>query len=697
MIGLLLAGLVLLASVLVGKVMRDRELALGRDHLQRTVHLLTEQTQLGFAPAYSMLDRLADLSPSLPDGFEKKFTSAEGHYLLSRMVQGKPLELSVLNREGKLLAHSDSVPTSPGRFDTLSVQQLMKSPEPSVRIGSVEWLHGRWMIPISRRINGEDGQLLGILQVSVASEALSQIYAPTGAMFGPQSLIELHHDERGLLATWPFHTNFLGQPQQTPLAMQPPAKDGEVRILPERMSPEWNGTGPRAVIAHHLEAQRMMLFMAVPENTYLAGWRQVSRILMLNLLVTLGTLLVATPLVVKILRKREGYLERMEKLKEQAEAANLSKSRFLATMSHEIRTPMNAILGMAQLLRLPDTTERERRNYTDTILKSGHALLALLNDILDLSKVEAGRIELLEETFDPEALIQETVTLFGEEAKRRGLTLRGEWNSPHMIRRGDPMRLQQMLSNLVSNALKFAEKGEVRIQGQAVAFGDQGAELTFSVVDTGIGIAPEMRGRMFRPFTQADSSATRKYGGTGLGLSIVRSLARQMGGDADFESEPGLGSRFWFTIKTAAPQTELPQQPSPEPVHEALPLQPLGPILVVEDNPINLELMENMLQRLGCECVSAENGERAVDLITKQGLKPRLVLMDVQMPVMDGLSATQAIRTWEQTHGLPPLPIIALTAAAFEEDKQQTQEAGMNAFLSKPVDMEALREVIERN
>ena len=398
----------------------------------------------------------------------------------------------------------------------------------------------------------------------------------------------------------------------------------------------------------------------------------------------------------------------LKEARDKAQAANVAKSRFLATMSHEMCTPMNGVLGMAQLLLAPALAEADRIRFAQTILTSGQTLLELLNDILDLSKIEAGKLQLEAKAFEVAALLGNTRNLFSGAAQAKGLQLELEWTGPaNQHYRGDAHRLAQMLANLVGNAIKFTASGHVRIACRELGRMDGRAQLEFSVSDTGIGIAQDDMAVLFKPFSQTDSSVTREFGGTGLGLSLVRTLAQAMQGEVGVSSEPGRGTRFWFKV----PMEVLAVQPAAAAVVQDAAKPPVdnapggalhGHILVAEDNPINAMVMQSFAARLGLTMTLVGDGQKALEVISQRppGMQPAdLVLMDVHMPVMDGYTATERIREWERSaaaQGQRRVPIIALTADAFEEDRQRCLAAGMDDFLTKPIAIGLLKSVLAK-
>jgi signal transduction histidine kinase/ActR/RegA family two-component response regulator len=376
----------------------------------------------------------------------------------------------------------------------------------------------------------------------------------------------------------------------------------------------------------------------------------------------------------------------LAKARDEAEAANRAKSLFLATMSHEIRTPLNGVLGMTQAMAMDDLSPVQRERL-GVVHASGEALLAILNDVLDLAKIEPGKLELEEIDFDLEEIVRGAHQAFTAQANAKGLEFALDVKGSQGFYRGDPTRIRQVLYNLVSNALKFTDEGEIRVTARWAS-----ETLTVAVADTGVGIPADRLPLLFGRFAQADASTTRRFGGTGLGLAICRELALKMGGLIQVESAPGVGSIFTLSLplervgEGRAPSLPAAPEDSETP---ALSLR----VLAAEDNTVNQLVLKTLLHQLGIEPVVVENGAEAVDAWKTQHWD--VILMDVQMPRMDGPTATRAIREAEAAEGRPHTPIIALTANVMAHQLADYFAAGMDGHIAKPIEAARLFEALE--
>ena len=549
----------------------------------------------------------------------------------------------------------------------------------------------QWSIIVARRIVHRDGSFGGAVYGPIPTEKISSSFSNLNA--GAGGTVALYHESLRIAARYPAPSDFniIGKviKNQEILEM---LETGKLET-PCYYTALVDGVR-RLGYARRVPGQPFYLIVGLAQDDYLAywnwaAWRIGGLALILVSIVLIGLW------AVRQLAQRERATLAARQAQDSAERASQVKSEFLAMMSHEIRTPLNGVLGMAELLA--DTNlDAEQRSFVNTIRYSGDHLLGIINSILDFSKIEADHVVLEYTDVDLCAIVDHAATLFRQQAQAKGLALDVILPGEHVpMVRGDPLRLRQILFNLLNNAVKFTEYGRIMVKLDLVAVDSTTISFRLSVVDTGVGIAPQSLEKIFEHFAQADGSTTRKYGGTGLGLTISRNLAHLMGGKLTVQSKPNEGSTFRLELRLIRGE-DKPESPSltAQSATAPGPLLPLvGRVLMVDDNDVNLLLARAILERLNIRVEGVSDGAAAVAAHRQAPFD--LILMDCQMPIMDGFEATAHIRKWDEENNRRT-PIIALTANVTAEQQAQCYAAGMNDYLAKPFTNAQLSDVVGR-
>jgi signal transduction histidine kinase/ActR/RegA family two-component response regulator len=737
--GIVLCGMVLIVGIAVATALmissfRERALLGSTHELENTVLLLSrhfDQQLEDYVDAQARLAaRLAVSEIAIPDEFKDRMSTFAIHTLLEAEVDGASgsNEIRLYGADGDTVNTSES-----GAISTVSIADLnyfksFKSNSTSAILAEPVRSNAtsRWTISLARKIVNSDGIFLGVLTRRIDPSEFENFFESI-ALRSSATVAMVHRDGR-LLARFP--------------KVEAPEKEAHATAdLLHLLSTSDHGTlqvsdakDDVAVLASARQMRNFPIALVATMTTSAAqaDWREQTRLLIVVaglsasviiavfLLIghlwsreqkraeqrlALGKQQLDTALATELANRLAEQLQAQKKLEDQkaeliaatgalseardaAEAASRAKSDFLAMMSHEIRTPMAGMMGMIDLLSGTSLNE-EQQDLARVAQESAQNLLAVLNNILDFSKLEAGQVNPESIDFSIKHSIKSVISLLGPRAAGRGLRLNAILAPDLPIwLRGDPSRIGQVLLNLVGNAIKFTEHGSVQISVSHRVLQDSAFELRFDVVDTGCGIPTNMLSILFSTFTQADGSVSRRYGGTGLGLAICKQLCLTMGGDIGVESASGHGSRFWFTVRCQLgrpPEVTAPLlQPALAP--DAADID----ILIVEDNPIIRSLVFKLLARRGYEADQVNNGKEALEAVRAK--RYGLVLMDMQMPEMDGLSATKAIRNLRGPER--NVPIVALTANALIGQRETCLAAGMNGFLTKPIKPEALYDAI---
>jgi len=583
-----LFGAMVMVAMIVGAVlsvvvMREREIEDWRRQMGNISLVLADQTSQTVAAAYLVLDSVTEhvrqVEVSDQAMFRARLATPAVHEMLREKTRGLPQidVVSIVAANGDNINFSRAFPVP---LINLAERDYFKAHQNDPHLGDFisqpvrNKGNGKWTFYISRRLNDAQGRFMGLALVGMSAEVFTRFYERVASDLGEGASISLFRNDLTLLTRWPLTEDVIGTVNRSGSTYEvievQRKKDGVILSNTPRFS-----TGEavlRLAAVRTVERYPLIVAVIATDDLFLSSWRRSAGFVAGVTAACVLALLIGLLALVRNLKQREADMAEMRRLKTEAESASLAKSRFLATMSHEIRTPMNGILGMAQMLLMPNLSAHDQRDFARTIMTSGQTLLTLLNDILDFSKIEAGKVHLESNVFEPRQFLQEAQALFAVSAANKHLSLEFRWDGPSGQRyRADSHRLRQMLFNLLGNGIKFTTQGKVCVEGSEIGRDGDAAVLEFSVSDTGIGIPEEKLDLLFRPFTQADSSTTREFGGTGLGLSIVHSLAKLMGGDVGVASEVGNGSRFWFRIRAEIVPGGLGDSQASQPVHGKVP------------------------------------------------------------------------------------------------------------------------------
>lgn len=680
--------------------LRERAIADWREQLSNLSLIVAENTSQSITSAYLVLDSLCDDARAASAGgasLAQAMGNARTHQLMQARIRGLPQidVATIVGAGGEVINFTRSYPAPPISLadrDYFAYHRDHPGDQVFLSAPVQNRGNGRWTFYLSRRLHGSDGSFRGLVLIGISSDFFVDFFKRIS--LGGSAAFSLSRDDFTLLARWPVADKLLGKRNLVGSTYQVinSGKDHDVIL----------NDGPRAAAdmrsVTRLSAPRrvpnypLLVNISVTEDLFLAGWEQGSERIWAIAGASVLALSGAFVLLWRLLGRSGTNAALAEAQRRRADQANAEKSRFLAMMSHEIRTPLAGMSGMADLL-LSSKLDEEQRGYAAGVQAGAGALMRIINDLLDLSRVEAGKLTLEQLAFDPARLLRETVELHRVSALRKDLAVECsvDMGSVRAVV-GDPLRLAQVMGNLISNAIKFTASGKITVSLQAGTdpAAPQRALLRFAVADTGGGIGAAALSRLFQPYSQADSAVAREHGGSGLGLAICKHLIELQGGTIGCTSTPGLGATFSFVLPCELAGAPATAPPPPAASGAPLPLR----VLVAEDTEINRNLARALLKRMGCEVSEAHDGRAALAALETGSFD--VVLMDCMMPEMDGYEAVTRLRALEAAEGRPRLPVIALTASALDGDRERCLKAGMDDYLAKPFNAAQLADMLRR-
>ncbi len=696
LIGGLLIALLAVMTMTSGWILHEREIEAWRADLSGQSLVLAENTAQVMASAYLVLNsldemvKLADVQDQA--GLEKALGNAQTPNTLRDKISGLPqIDVAVLvGANGDVLASSRPSPLKTVNVSDREYFKQQRLADVGVFIGAPvqSRASGRRLFHISRRLNDSHGKFLGVAVIGIRTDFFSTFFE--NLRLGQHAEISLYRRDYALLARWPEVSDLAGKKFITGTTREVMEQGKEHEVVLKRAPSEASGFRSDYLMGavRLVRNYPLIINVTITDDLFLSSWRSTLWLIGSVAAISLLALCISFGLVSTLLKRREQDARNARSLQLKADAANQAKTRFLATMSHEIRTPMNGILGMSELL-LETPLNALQQTYTKNVCTSVTDLMRIINEILDFSKIEAGHMDLEEMPFDAVRLLNEVIGLHKVAADQKHITILSKTGTlaPCWVI-GDSLRVRQVLGNLLHNAIKFTPKGTIQMlfEAQPDASDQQILQLVFTVIDSGIGMSSTAQQQLFQPFSQADSSISRKFGGTGLGLAICKQLATLMRGDISCRSLAGSGSMFVFRVPCAITDPVSPDlhciPESPPPVKPSNASFKIPRVLVADDGDMNRQLARILLTKRGCQVVLVENGVQALDAIATSCFD--LILMDCMMPVMDGFEAAVRLRALEETTGARRTPIIALTASAINGDRARCMTAGMDDYLTKP-------------